>query len=232
VKLELMFAGYVERPRGEWRLLEEQRWEFDLSGVVHCPGLLAEVADADSVGQWEGLAEHPALVAKLEQIFGAEYPNFDHAAASSPISYILDRPPRLLEPGDGPAAPLPDCVDPVERLRLRYDDYRARPDVSAALGLRVLVALEATSDIVVVPCSHKTDPTFPAPATLREIEELYGTVLRPTLAAGDVLLLAAPTVVARQEQEQSSTGSPLSRVLELLLVNPALCAPGMGYVSR
>ena len=125
-----MLAGYnVERPRGEWRLVAEQRWEFDLSGVVHLPKLLrpeelAGVTGPDCAAAWD-LANHPALVAKLKQLFGDEYPQYDHAAVSSPISYALDRPPRLLERSD---KPLQDCVDPRERLRLRYDDFRARSD--------------------------------------------------------------------------------------------------------
>ena len=211
--------------------MAEQRWEFDLSGVVHLPKLLppeelAVVLGPDSASH---LATHPALAAKLKQLFGDEYPQYDHAAVSSRISYILDRPPRALERSD---RPLPDCIDPRERLRLRYDDFRARPDVSAALGLRVLVALDATSDVAVVPCSHKTSPMYAPPATMAEIKALQGTVLHPKLGPGDVLLLAAPTVIAMEGPGCAGTRSPTPRVIELLLVNPALCAPGMGYVER
>ena len=113
-----MFAGFVERPRGEWRVLAEQQWEFDLSGVVQLPRLLqpdevAAITGVDSPATWE-LANHPALTAKLKQLFGDEYPSYDHAAASSPVVYSLDRSPRLLSHSD---KPLPDCVDPRERVR-------------------------------------------------------------------------------------------------------------------
>lgn len=128
--------------------------------------------------------------------------------------------------------PLPDCVDPRERLRLRYDDFRARPDVSAALGLRVLFALGETSEVAVVPCSHKTSPAYAPPATLAEIKALQATVLQPKLGAGDVLLLAAPTVVAIDRSGDNRTCSSTPHVIELLLVDHALSAPGMGYVPR
>ena len=214
-------------------MLAEQQWEFDLFGVVQLTGLLqpdevAAITGVDSPAAWE-LVNHPALTAKLKQLFGDEYPSYDHAAASSPVVYSLDRPPRLLDHSD---KPLPDCVDPRERLRLRYDDFRARPDVSAALGLRVLFALDATSDVVIVPCSHKSNPLYPPPATLAEIKALQGTVLQPKLGPGDVLLLAAPTIVGVEGASSVGTSSSTPQVLELLLANHALCAPGMGYIPR
>jgi hypothetical protein len=128
---------------------------------------------------------------------------------------------------------LVDCLDPAERLRLRYDTT-SRPDVCSALGLRVLFALDATDEIACVPCSHTTDPAYPAPKSLAEIEALNGTVIRPELAAGDVLLAAAPTVVALHPRTGTvkRDAVPPPRVLESLLMNPSLCAPGLGHEPR
>eukprot|EP01052_Picozoa_sp_SAG31_P005517 SAG31_NODE_243_length_19342_cov_12.906459_20_plen_419_part_00 len=215
------------------------------------------------------LQENPALCSKIRSLFGDEYSLYDHAADRSPLTYQLDREPRLLSRSDRPLA---DCLDAEERVRLRYDDMRARPDVAAALGtqpnatgqmpnvsslcrlaqflarsswltpgsdewigLRVLLALEPTSDVAIVPCSHKSDPAYPPPETLAQIEALRGTIIRPTLAAGDAILLAAPTVVAIESKSsgrEASAEAPSSRVLELLLVDPNLCAPGLGYELR
>ena len=227
-----MFAHEPQPPRGEWRLRAEHQWEFDLSGYIHLPGLLSpedtdrcrEACASDPPGPaaWE-LAEEPALRAKIKQLFGEEQVLQASAADTAPVVYGLDRPPQLLSRSD---APLADCLHPSERLRLRYDDMRSRPDLCSALGLRVLWALDPTDEVAIVPCSHKTDPTLPAPESLEAIEALRGTLIRPALAAGDVLLLAAPTVVAMQSTAASPAQTP--RVLETLLCDINLCAPGMG----
>ena len=78
--------------------------------------------------------------------------------------------PELLAPTD---ACLPATLDRGERRRLGYDTD-SRPDVANVRGLRVLWALEPTSDVALVAASHKTHDGF-RPPSLPRMEEMGAT---------------------------------------------------------
>ena len=135
------------------------------------------------------------------QLLGGETRLHDHDLWSEPIAFALDRAPTLLARADDV---LPACRDGSERVRLQYDTV-SRPDVVNVRGLRVLWALGATADVVLVPGSHKTDSAYPAPSLQRM--DAAGATVSPALAPGDALLCAATTLVGRRGSAGGGRGA-------------------------
>ena len=232
------------RGRGDWRSVPENRWNFDVAGYVHLTDLLdhgetqrcAEACRTQPSGPLAPpaateiaavLENHEGLLRHIDLLFGDKAPLFDHPDLTEPIQFRLDQPPALLRRDDGCLA---GCLDRVERRRLRYDPD-SRPDIVTVRGLRILWALDATSEVVIVPASHKTDPAF-SPPPLARIEEL-DAVVRPPLRRGDALICAATTLVGLRpspSDKDADGNAPL--VLELVYADARLCAPGLGYIDR
>ena len=228
-------AAVPHASRPQWRSLAEDEWAFDLSGWVVLRGLLhADAAAACRAAALEqptdlleqppiaALATHAGLRDAIAQLLGVSTPLLGHAASSEPIEFRLDSPPELLAPTD---ACLPATLDRGERRRLEYDTD-SRPDVANVRGLRVLWILEPTSDVALVAASHKTHDGFRPPSLLR-MEEM-GATSRPALAAGDVVLCAATTLVGRLRTSDSAAAA----VVQMTLADANLCAPALGYVER
>ena len=231
-------SANVKQP--QWRAFAENEWNFDLSGFVVLPGLLGdeelgECRRAAAAGVAAlldlDLAAHAGLQDGIQHLLGTDTPLLSHALWSEPIEFREDRPPALLARSDEEQDFLPGCCDVLERRRLMYDES-SRPDAVNVRGLRVLWVLGPTTDVVLVPGSHRTS-SFAAPSLHRA--EAMGATVRPRLAAGDVLLCAATTLVgvcAGGPTALSDGGGAAEPVVELLLVDHNLCAPGLGYVER
>lgn len=92
----------------------EQRWAFELDGYLHLPGLLLQATSRASSSARGPIAEHPGLLAAIEQLAGGEVPL--HGRAGPPLpsgtpsgelqefhttKFQLDRPLRSLPAGEG-----------------------------------------------------------------------------------------------------------------------------------
>ena len=217
--------------RGGWRLDVEDQWNFDLSGAV----LKQRLLDAAALGSCERMLAGagcdglelqdtlPAVHELVTSLCGEPVPLHGHIEAFEPVTYRLDRLPQLLPRADSSRA------RPEDRHRLLYD-RNARPDRVSVRGVRLLLVLDngVGSEVAFCPGSHKGE--LPPPSSLRRMEELNAT-LRPPLHKGDVLLLAATTIVGRAASTADpAPGGPAAppRVLELVLSDARLAAPALG----
>ena len=219
--------------RGGWRLDVEDQWNFDLSGAVLKQRLLDAAALASCERMLAGAGcdglelqdTLPAVHELVTSLCGEPVPLHGHIEAFEPVTYRLDRLPQLLPRADSSRA------RPEDRHRLLYD-RNARPDRVSVRGVRLLLVLDngVGSEVAFCPGSHKGE--LPPPSSLRRMEELNAT-LRPPLHKGDVLLLAATTIVGRAASTADpAPGGPAAppRVLELVLSDARLAAPALGYL--
>ena len=174
-------------------MTEEQRWAFELDGYILLPSLLGAPAAAHATPA--ALAEHPDLLAAIDQLAGGELPLWYRAAYDGTegkeqefhtTKFELDRPSRRLTEEGQWANDL--TVD--EQRRLGYDTT-SRPDQVCVWGLRALWAV-GDSCVVVCPASHKAN--VQPPPSMARAEEL-GATERVQLRAGDCLLAVATTLV-------------------------------------
>ena len=215
--------------RGEWRTHTEDAWNWDLSGFVVAPSVLSETElrearEATSLPgplNADALTEHPSLMSLIRRLCGEGAPLFGHAKAEERIEFRLDRPARLVTRSEEQQS----CAG--DHHRLRYDTT-ARPDMVVVKGVRALWVLDDTTEVVVVPATHKA--SLPAPSLMR-MEEM-DTSSRPMLQAGDLLLLAATTLFGLRPPDAVVTGSEAPRVVELVFADKQLSAPELGYVER
>ena len=130
----------VPRSGSRAPMTEEQRWAFELDGYILLPSLLGAPAAAHATPA--ALAEHPDLLAAIDQLAGGELPLWHRAAYDGTegkeqefhtIKFELDRPPRRLTKEGQWANDL--TVD--EQRRLGYDTT-SRPDRACVWGLRAL----------------------------------------------------------------------------------------------
>ena len=174
-------------------LTEEQKWAFELDGYILLPSLLPaqEAAHATPAA----LAEHPDLLASIDQLAGGELPLWYRAAYDGTegkeqefhtINFVLDRPSRRLTEEGQWANDL--TVD--EQRRLGYDTT-SRPDRVCVWGVRALWAV-GDSCVMVCPASHKAN--VQPPPSMARAEEL-GATERVQLRAGDCLLAVATSLV-------------------------------------
>ena len=95
-------------------------------------------------------------------------------------------------------------------------------------GVRALWVLDDTSEVVIAPATHKASLPPPSLARMEELD----TTVRPALQAGDLLLLAATSLFGLRPDPAAAGGEATPRIVELLLADSQLTAPGLGYVER
>ena len=129
-----------------------------------------------------GGSDVASLASLVRRLCGEAAPVYGHVNAEERINFRLDRPASLVPRSEAQRNSAGD------RHRLRYDTT-ARPDEVVVKGVRALWVLDDTSEIVVVPATHKASLPPPSLARMEELD----TTVRPVLRSGDLLLLAATT---------------------------------------
>jgi hypothetical protein len=230
-------AGAHVGARGGWRIAIEDAWNFDVTGAVVKRGLLdaegvrscdrelINLAASEATQQDLIQTKLPAVHELVMRLCGDPVPLYGHIESAEVVQYRLDRLPQLLPRADVSRA------RPEDRHRLQYD-RNARPDRVSVRGVRLLLVLDdgVGDEVALVPGTHKGE--LPPPTSLRRMDELDAT-LRPTLHKGDVLLLAATTIVGRLPLAApggAQAGGVPPRVLELVLSDARLAAPALGYL--
>ena len=177
----------------------EENYAFDVAGYLHVPGVLnpEEVAALnevlDVIGDSEtllggasshrelfrDLLVHPKLVWYLNQIIGH--------------GFRLDQAPRLLGNGEDEVGATLVGGDEPRNPSLAYRLQNGR---RSCQGVNAIWALEDVEEgdggLVVVQASHKSNVETPHDLTTG-IDDM-GVVVQPVLKAGDLFLLAAPTL--------------------------------------
>ena len=210
-------------------LTYEQLYGFDAVGYLHVPGILDRAAlqqchrASDIVtAAAELTAEHPVLEACLGRLFGGgaeaihrQSPvpeNLNLDATLGLGTWRLDTPPRLAVASDacrgssGAGRFLHDGGG-SGHLDARRVRYASESGVILAQGVTAMWALEghprAAEDgtsLTIIPASHKS--CFPAPAAVLSGERSVRTAVRLLMGAGDLLLLATPTLWRYSDAEQ------------------------------
>lgn len=180
-------------------MTNEENYAFDVAGYLHIPGVLSkeEVSSLNSAldtcagnGNLLGgddpnrelfrdLLIHPTLVWYLNQIIGH---GFRLDQAPSLLGYSDSETNTLLEGGDEPRNP-----------SLAYRIQKDRRSCQSVKAIWVLDDIEdGDGGLVVVQASHKSN--VPTPNDLSAGIDDMGIVIQPTLIAGDLFLLATPTL--------------------------------------
>ena len=177
----------------------EENYAFDVAGYLHIPGVLSqeevaslnEVLDGVSESEmllggsrqhrelFRDLLVHPKLVWYLNQIIGH--------------GFRLDQAPRLLGGREGEiGATLIGGDEP----RNPSQAYRQQNGRRSCQGVRAIWALDDVAEgdggLVVVQASHKSN--VQTPDDLANSVDDMGVVVQPVLKAGDLFLVAAPTL--------------------------------------
>ena len=175
----------------------EENYAFDVAGYLHIPGALnqEEVAALnealDAAGENEALLGdlhrelfrdllvHPKLVWYLNQIVGH--------------GFRLDQAPRLLGNREGEIG---TTLVGGDEPRNPSQAYRQQNGRRRCQGVRAIWVLEDVAEgdggLVVVQASHKSN--VETPDDLATGVDDMGLVVQPELKAGDLFLVAAPTL--------------------------------------
>ena len=177
----------------------EENYAFDVAGYLHIPGVLSqEEVEAlnealDAVGESEvllggdrlhrelfrDLLVHPKLVWYLNQIIGH--------------GFRLDQAPRLL---GGREDEIGSTLVGGDEPRNPSQAYRQQNGRRSCQGVKAVWALEDVAEgdggLVVVQASHKSN--VQTPDDLADGVDDMGVVVQPVLKAGDLFLIAAPTL--------------------------------------
>ena len=180
-------------------MTNEENYAFDVAGYLHIPGVLSQTEVAalnkalDAVKDSEtllggatphrelfrDLLVHPTLVWYLNQMIGH--------------GFRLDQAPRLLGQREGEVgAPLIGGDEP----RNPSLAYRIQKDRRSCQGVKAVWALDdiekGDGGLVVVQASHKSN--VETPDDLATGADDMGLVVQPKLKAGDLFLVAEPTL--------------------------------------
>ena len=177
----------------------EENYAFDVAGYLHIPGVLnqEEVAALNDALNSDGESEtllggdsphrelfrdlliHPKLVWYLNQIVGH--------------GFRLDQAPQLLGQREGEVDAALVGGDEPRNPSLAYRQQNGR---RRCQGVKAIWALEDVAEgdggLVVVQASHKSN--VETPNDLATGVHDMGLVLQPALKAGDLFLLAVPTL--------------------------------------
>ena len=177
----------------------EENYAFDVAGYLHVPGVLTQEEVAalnealDVVGESEkllggdsshrelfrNLLVHPQLVWYLNQIIGH--------------GFRLDQAPRLLGQREGEASTTLVGGDEPRNPSLAYRQQNGRRSCQGVKAVWVLDDVEeGDGGLVVVQASHKSN--VETPLDLSTGVDDMGVVVQPELKAGDLFLVAAPTL--------------------------------------
>ena len=187
----------------------EENYAFDVAGYLHIPGVLSQEEVAalnetlDAVGESEmllggsrqhrelfrDLLVHPKLVWYLNQIIGH--------------GFRLDQAPRLLGGREGEIGSTLVGGDEPRNPSLAYRLQNGRRSCQGVKAVWVLDDVEeGDGGLVVVQASHKSN--VQTPDDLANGVDDMGVVVQPELKAGDLFLIAEPTL-----QGMSDRGKPL-----------------------
>ena len=177
----------------------EENYAFDVAGYLHIPGVLSQKEVAalnealDAVDETEmllggarqhresfrDLLVHPKLVWYLNQIIGH--------------GFRLDQAPRLLGDREGEIG---STLVGGDEPRNPSQAYRQQNGRRSCQGVKAVWALEDVAEgdggLVVVQASHKSN--VQTPNDLANGVDDMGVVVQPELKAGDLFLIAAPTL--------------------------------------
>lgn len=180
-------------------MTNEENYAFDVAGYLHIPGVLSqEEVEAlnealDAVGESEvllggdrlhrelfrDLLVHPKLVWYLNQIIGH--------------GFRLDQAPRLVGGREGEIG---STLVGGDEPRNPSQAYRQQNGQRRCQGVKAVWALEDVAEgdggLVVVQASHKSN--VQTPDDLADGVDDMGVVVQPALKAGDLFLIAAPTL--------------------------------------
>ena len=177
----------------------EENYAFDVAGYLHIPGVLnqEEVAALnealDAVGESEtllggstlhrelfrDLLVHPELVWYLNQIVGH--------------GFRLDQAPRLLGNREGEVGTTLGGGDEPRNPSEAYFQQNGRRSSQSVKAIWVLEDVaETDGGLVVVQASHKSNVETPHDL-VTGVDDM-GLVVQPVLKAGDLFLVAAPTL--------------------------------------
>jgi hypothetical protein len=235
--------------RGPATLEHIRRWSFDLDGVVivrasadqqAAAGTAAaaarahraavgDAAEAEAIAS--GLLRRPEVAACIESICGSSADihsqaevtppwGWDSQNETTPIEYVLDRPPEVIAEPQPPQQQQLQWsggwlaeMDPQERERLGYDTVSRppTPDRAASVwGLRLLCCLgDAPQQVHVAVGTHKSTLRPPSVERARAM----GALTMLTLQPGDCVVAAATTLLALPEGAQQQQQLLLHLVL-------------------
>ena len=180
-------------------MTNEENYAFDVAGYLHIPGVLTQEEVAalngalDVVGESEtllggessarelfrDLLVHPKLVWYLNQIIGH--------------GFRLDQAPRLLGQREGEASTTLVGGDEPRNPSLAYRQQNGQRSCQGVKAVWVLDDVEAgEGGLVVVQASHKSN--VETPHDLATGIDDMGVVVQPVLKAGDLFLVAEPTL--------------------------------------
>ena len=180
-------------------MTNEENYAFDVAGYLHIPSVLSEeeVSSLNSAldaisgnGNLLGgsdpnrelfrdLLIHPTLVWYLNQIIGH--------------GFRLDQAPSLLGYSEGGTSTALEGGDEPRNPSLAYRIQKDRRSCQSVKAIWVLDDIEnGDGGLVVVQASHKSN--VPTPDDLSKGVDDMGIVIQPNLKAGDLFLLATPTL--------------------------------------
>lgn len=145
---------------------------------------------------WADLLEHPKLLGCLGELCGTPYQN---AEAPAQAGHRLDVAPALLPTvagGDDEPVPLTGGGGgDVSSRRVQYHHLHGQRKMQ---GVRVVWALADVSKgdggLVLLPATHRSQLPTPARVTAGTHDRCTALLHQPTLAAGDLLLVASTTL--------------------------------------
>ena len=180
-------------------MTNEENYAFDVAGYLHIPGVLSQEEVAalnealDAAGESEtllggssphrelfrDLLVHPKLVWYLNQIIGH--------------GFRLDQAPQLLGQHAGEVSTTLVDGDEPRNPSLAYRQQNGRRSCQGVKAIWVLEDVAAgDGGLVVVQASHKSNVETPYDLAIG-VDDM-GLVQQPALKAGDLFLLAAPTL--------------------------------------